>query len=535
MDAIINNVKLCGISSCVPQNTEDNMLFSELLGTRRVKKQIKLTGVQKRHTSLKHQRASDLCMHAAKKLIQQLGWEKDSIGILIYITQSGDYVIPSSAIAMQNRLGLSKNCIAFDINLGCSAFNYGLHTVSAILNTASGTKRALCLIADSVDSFSSKQEFDEDTISFSMLSGSAGSAIALEKASNEKMIFSGICDGSNYDAIIKRTMDCDTSMKGNVVFDFAINEVSDEVNRFRLDNGIAEDEIDFYVFHQAQKLILDSIADACSIPEEKMLFSLSEYGNTSGASLPMTICANKEVLSKKKKVRLLLCGFGVGLSCGITYIEMDTSNIMSVEETDEHFDEDKAPDKKLKNTCVLVMDADKNELNFISRMLDDESANLILCGTDDKKLKSLQDNIFWSSNTICADTEEAMIDQIVSLDKKIQGVIYKGFISEKLVEKLPLEENASVVCLIDEKTTIQEDGCNEVFDYSDDDIRINYIKYDSDKLDFVLEDWADIFLKKGLPKDMLLTKYMGNSVIWLLGKESKFISGSVIRLKNRIV
>ena len=345
MDAVINNIKICGIASCVPENVEDNYNFSEVLGARRVKKQIKLTGVQKRHTSIKHQRPSDLCMHAANRLIDHLGWEKKSIGILILVTQKGDYIIPSTAIALQDRMGLSKDCIAFDINLGCSAFNFGIHTVASILQTSINTSRALCLIADGVEALSSKKEFDVETISFSMLSGSAGSAIALEKSEDGKMIFSGICDGSNFDAIIKRRSECDTLMKGNKVFDFAINDVSDEVIAFKERHNISEDDIDFYVFHQAQKLILDSIVDACSIPEQKMLLSLSEYGNTSGASLPLTLCANNSLLAKKEKVKLLLCGFGVGLSCGISYVEMNTANIMTVEESDNHFDADKEQDK----------------------------------------------------------------------------------------------------------------------------------------------------------------------------------------------
>lgn len=530
MDALINGIKISGIASCVPQNVEDNYAFSELLGERRVKKQVKLTGVQKRHTSIKHQRPSDLCMHAANRLIERLGWDRNSIGILIVVTQKGDYIIPSTAIALQDRMGLSKDCIAFDINLGCSAFNFGIHTVASILQTSINTSRALCLIADGVEALSSKNEFDAETISFSMLSGSAGSAIALEKSDDGQILFGGICDGSNFDAIIKRRSECDTVMKGNKVFDFAINEVSDEVIDFKKRHDISENDIDFYVFHQAQKLILDSIVDACSIPEEKMLLSLSEYGNTSGASVPLTLCANNNLLAKKDKVKLLLCGFGVGLSCGITYVEMDTSNIMTVEETDNHFDADKEPDKKLRGCRVVVLNADNIVEGYISKMLDDETATLVLCGFDADKLKELQKNIFWSSEIITYNSDEELIHKLSELEGEIHGVVCNNSVSETIVGNIPLVDYASVVVLTEKKQSVQNFVCSSL--QFEKNIRVNQIVYQESKMNVVLDDWAALFLEKGLPVEMLIPNYLGNSAVWLLSKDSKYISGSVININE---
>ncbi len=530
MDALIKGIKISGIASCVPQNVEDNYAFSELLGERRVKKQVKLTGVQKRHTSIKHQRPSDLCMHAANSLIDHLGWDRNSIGVLVVVTQKGDYIIPSTAIALQDRMGLSKDCVAFDINLGCSAFNFGIHTVASILQTATNTRRALCLIADGVESLSSKNEFDAETISFSMLSGSAGSAIALEKFDDTEILFGGICDGSNFDAIIKRRSECDTVMKGNKVFDFAINEVSDEVIDFKKRHNILEDDIDFYVFHQAQSLILDSIVDACSIPEEKMLYSLSEYGNTSGASVPLTLCANNTLLAKKEKVKLLLCGFGVGLSCGITYVEMDTQNIMTVEETDNHFDSDKEPDKELRGCRVVVLNADNIVESYISKMLDDETATLVLCGTDIDKLMGLQKNIFWPSEIINYNSDEELVRKLSELEGEIHGVVCNNSVTETIIDNIPLVDKASVVVL-----TEREQGIRNMFFPSQNigkNIRINQVVYQESKMKIVLDNWAALFLEQGLPAEMLIPNYLGNSVIWLLSKDSKYISGSIINVNE---
>ena len=130
-------------------------------------------------------------------------------------------------------------------------------------------------------------------------------------------------------------------MQGNMVFEYAINDVSNRVNQFMEEHKLQVEDIDYFIFHQAQKLILDNISFACNIPSEKMLTSLEEYGNTSGASVPLTLCANAELLHKKDCIKVITCGFGVGLSCSIDYMELSTDTILPVTESDWHYDEDK--------------------------------------------------------------------------------------------------------------------------------------------------------------------------------------------------
>ena len=156
MDGLIENIKIAGIASCVPRHTEDNMDYGNVLGEKRIKRQVRLTGIRKRHTSRSQQRSSDLVMCAVEDLLNELKWNKEEIGVLVYLTQSPDYLIPSTAIAMQARLGLSNEVIAFDINLGCSAFGYGIHVVSSLMNTVPDCKKALCLIGESVPDMDSK-------------------------------------------------------------------------------------------------------------------------------------------------------------------------------------------------------------------------------------------------------------------------------------------------------------------------------------------------------------------------------------------
>lgn len=542
MNSKIENIVLKGICSYVPENFEDNMDFVSLLGERRVKKQIKLTGIRKRHTSVKFQYPSDLAAFAAEKLISELGWDKNEIGVLIFVTQGGNYLIPSTAIRLQDRLELPKECVAFDINLGCSAFNYGIHTAASILANSLEYTKGLCLIADSLEGLVAKRTFNKESISFGMLAGSAASAIALEKEQGASMIFYSSCDGSNYDAIIKTSYWRDTMMKGNVVFDFAINDVSQYIIDFKKNHSLSEEDIDYYVFHQAQKLIVDSIVSACDLPPDKTLYSLEEYGNTSGASIPLTINANAELLKEKEKIRLLLCGFGVGLSCGITYLEMKTDHITNVEETDELFDVEELPREQLHDLNILVFDADKLLGEFLSELLDEDDASLILCGHDKTKLEMVQQKLHRDSTILPYKDEGDFAEKLEQVyDEPIDGIvnISNTKIAEWLSYQTFFKEELSVV-LLDEEDHIQRLKDYElIFREKIKNARINMVCYKKESMDLYARQpeqpsWAHKFLKDDLPSDMIRTNYLYNSIEFLLYKKSRFVSGSVIRINDEI-
>lgn len=546
MKSKVENVVVRGISSFVPENVEDNLDFAALLGERRVKKQIRLTGIRKRHTSVKFQQPSDLAAFAADKLISELGWDKDEIGVLIFVTQAGDYIIPSTAICLQERLGLPKECVAFDINLGCSAFNYGVHTAATILSNSLDYKKGLCLVADSVEGVTAKRSFNKDSISFSMLSGSAASAVALEKAPGASMIFYGSCDGSNFDAIVKTSYWRDTMMKGNVVFEYAINDVSQSIIDFKRDNALSEEDIDFYVFHQAQKLILDSVMSTCDLSEDKVLFSMDEYGNTSGASVPLTINANAETLKKKEKVRLLLCGFGVGLSCGITYLEMDTEHITKVGETDEFYVTERLPKECLHDTNVLVFDADELKGNFLSLMLDESDASLILCGHDEEKLKALQQKLYRSSKVISYENREEFAQKLEQIQESLTGPvggivnITDDEIARWIADHSSLfMDQLSVVLTGTEKQIEMLHHFESLFREKMGNVRVNMVCYTEKSMDIYvqqegLQSWGHKFLKDNLPSDMIRVNYLYRGIEFLLYKNSRFISGSVIRVSDTI-
>lgn len=543
MRAEVENVIVQGISSFVPENVEDNMDFVSLLGERRVKKQIRLTGIRKRHTSVKFQTSSDLAVFAAEKLISNLGWKKEEIGVLIFVTQTADYIIPSTAICLQDRLGLPKECFAFDINLGCSAFNYGVHTAAMVLSHSMDYKKGLCLIADTVESLQSKRTFNKESISFSMLSGSAASAIALEKQEGASMIFYGSCDGSNFDAIVKTSYARDTIMKGNMVFDYAINDVSQYILDFKKENSLSEDDIDYYVFHQAQRLMLESVINTCELPSEKVLFSLEEYGNTSGASVPLTINANVDIIRKRETVRLLCCGFGVGLSCGITYLKMNTDHITNVGESDDYYKTIGLPKERLHDTTVLLFDADKLEGEFLALLLDEAYASIILCGQDEEKLKKLQQRLYRDSQIVSyQDTEEFTCQMEQVIKEPIGGIVNvtEDEIAGWVIEHPSLFTEQLSVVLAGTEDEIPKLGHFEaIFRMGIKDVRVNMVCYAKESMDIYVkqkgqQSWGDKFLREDLPSNMIRPNYLYKSIEFLLHEDSQFVSGSIIRISDTI-
>lgn len=327
-DGCIKNIKIAGIASAVPKNTIDNIAFVEQMGKKRNMRQIKLTGIKKRHICAKGQSASDFATYAADKLLNHLHWSREEIKILIFVTQQPDLSRPSTAMLIQKRLGLGTNCTCFDVNMGCSGFTVGLQIIASMLSVVGG--KGLLLVGDG-------RYVDEDMHSTSdLLFGDGGAATAIEVENGYNMVFNQKTDGYRVDTIMCRR-NGGSQMDGNAVLMFSLNEVSDNIKNFRNQYGLNEDQIDYYVFHQGQKIILQGIANECNILWEKVLNSYENYGNTSSASIPISICENLQILKEKKQVNLLLSGFGIGLSWGCVYLNVDTENILPIFEFGDYY------------------------------------------------------------------------------------------------------------------------------------------------------------------------------------------------------
>lgn len=336
MFGIIKDIRVSGVSAAVPPYVEDNMeRYADILGERRCKKQIRLTGIERRHLSAHDQRSSDLAAEAARYLMEREGWKPEEIRVLIYVTQKPDFHSPSTAFRIQKLLGISHECTAFDVNLGCSAAQVGIQIAAAVLaQLEEGAKGlVLCGYAVNIDEEGKKPE-DQ------MLFGSAGGAVGLiHESEAEEIPYLIKSDGSRYHAIFRDTEN-HFSMDGEAVFSFSIGDVVNDVQAFKEHFGISEESVDYYAFHQPQKLILDTMMNSLNVPPEKALTSLREYGNTSGASALVTLCANTQALQAiGGTASILTCGFGGGLSWCALKLVIDVAHIYPIISTNHVLDD----------------------------------------------------------------------------------------------------------------------------------------------------------------------------------------------------
>lgn len=329
----VPNVSIKGLSACVPKTILENSDLS-IFTPEESEKFIAATGVKRRRIADSDVCTSDLCYHAAERLISDLGWSKDEIDCLIFVTQTPDYILPATSGLLQNRLNLKTEILALDISLGCSGWIYGLNVISNLL-AGGQLKKGLLLVGDTISKICSAE--DKSTYP---LFGDAGTATALEYDQQSQGIkFHLATDGSGAETIIipdggfrnqftpksliKQSFegginrsDSDLALDGMNVFSFGISKAPDSVNKLQEQYEINPESVDFYLFHQANLFMNEKIRKKLKIPIEKVPYSLADFGNTSSASIPLTICQQLRGELKAGEHSIVACGFGVGLSWG---------------------------------------------------------------------------------------------------------------------------------------------------------------------------------------------------------------------------
>lgn len=327
------NVRIAGFSAGVPKQIAINESVeskdydaADFIAT---------TGVRERRIG--NFTTSDLCLEASKRLLVDLQWRKEEIGALIFVSQTADYILPATACILQERLGLSKECYTLDISLGCSGWVYGLSVVAGLLSSR-GITKALLLAGDAKKRAKSTPD---------PLFGHAGTATAIEYSEGAfGFRFHVGTDGSGYDAIIvpdggsrnpfseeslKLVQDEDgvirhrlqTVMKGMDVFAFGITVVPKTVKKLLEKYQVDINAVDYFVFHQANKMMNEKIRKKLKLPAEKVPYSMQDFGNTSSASIPLTIVTQIAKEVRTGSLRNVACGFGVGLSWATVLFDTD--------------------------------------------------------------------------------------------------------------------------------------------------------------------------------------------------------------------
>lgn len=291
-----------------------------------------MTGVRSRRIADKDTCTSDLCVVAAQKLMSDLHWEPSSIDGIVLVTQTPDYRLPATSCVIQDRLALPSECAAFDVNLGCSGYVYGLWMVCSMISTGS-MKRMLLLVGDTM----SKGISPEDR-STTLLFGDAGTATALEYDDGAPdMTFALGTDGagvhnliipaggyreqSSPQTTIRRPLSDgsirsreDLFMDGGEIFNFTIKRVPTLVKLLLEETKMEIPDMDYIIFHQANKFILNYLAKKLKLAPHQVPMSISQYGNTSSGSIPLTMASELAMELRQGDKDIALIGFGVGYS-----------------------------------------------------------------------------------------------------------------------------------------------------------------------------------------------------------------------------
>ena len=338
----INGIEIAGISCCVPKNRVFN---KDIKNHKNVSRVINAIGIETRPVADTKTCTSDLVLKSANHIINKLKWKKKDIDILVFVNQTPDYLTPATSGILQEKLKLKKSTLVFDINLGCSGYTHGLIAISSLMKSLNLKKGLL-----SVGDVTSKLVNEKDNVS-NLLFGDAGSTTAIVNSKTiSKTIFCNyFSDGAGFEDIIvsshslsgrkKLTKEelinkkddknnfrsqINISLNGPNIFNFAINNIPPLLKK--IIKKISS--IRYCFLHQANKMIQDSIEG--QLNNKNILFptSLKQYGNTSSATIPITICHN---YSNKKLIGYsLLCGFGVGLSISAVVVNLEKTKIFKI-------------------------------------------------------------------------------------------------------------------------------------------------------------------------------------------------------------
>ena len=342
------NVRIAGMSAGVPQRVVCNLDIENLSKDYDAASFVEVTGVKERR--IDELTVSDLAVPAANRLLSDLGWQKSDIAGLIVVTQHGDYIVPATSCIIQDILGLSKDCLAMDISLGCSGWVYGLSAMASMMSCGM-LKKCLLISGDA----RRRVDFDDP------LFGYAATVTALEYLEGEAGFrFHLGTDGSGYDAIIipdggARNQITDTSfipqevdgryytplqsrMKGMDVFSFGITTAPKSVKKLSEHFGFDYSSYDYLLLHQANMKMNNMIAKKLKFEENKVPSSMWNFGNTSSASIPLTIVTQLKDVSSQRNINILCCGFGVGLSWGTVALGLDHIVVSDLVEVSQKID-----------------------------------------------------------------------------------------------------------------------------------------------------------------------------------------------------
>lgn len=332
MGAEIKNIEFV-----LPSIELKNKIFSESNSEYDFNKFEKIVGIKSRFVCSKNESTLTLAVEAVNKLIENNSIDKKEIDFVILCTQSPEYLLPTTACMIQEKCGLNTNLGALDINLGCSGYTYGL-SLSKALITSKQAKNIILITSETYSKYLNKNDLVNR-----LIFGDAASATLISETNEDDGVGEFVfgTDGSGFDKLIVRNnyfnkeikpqtkvyskknvyTDNDLYMDGSEVFNFTLERIPTLVKDIMLKNSILDEDIDQYIFHQANKFLIKSVATKSKINNKNLFFNMENYGNTVSSTIPIALKEYSEKINKTEKI--LIAGFGVGLSWSGTIINLN--------------------------------------------------------------------------------------------------------------------------------------------------------------------------------------------------------------------
>ena len=342
------NVGIRALSAVVPKNVVKTRSLTDYFPEEQIEKFIEATGVEERRFIDPDKCASDLCYEAACHIFEATNIQKEDIDVCIFVSQTPDYKSPGTSIILQDRLGLGKDTIVYDVNMSCSGFIHGLLMGFTFLNIPT-VNNVLLMVGDTLSKVLSLK--DKST---GMLLGDGGIACVLSKGDQYgNSFFSMNTDGAFIDYVkipaggsrvqssidtLKEKEYADGSirnleqvvMEGADVFSFAISELPKDIKRLMQFADMTIDDVDKYAFHQANNFMSKFITKKVNADPTKILRSIQKYGNTAGISIPLTLVENRNLINKNDTI--LMNAIGAGFVYGTVLLNIADCEILEMKE-----------------------------------------------------------------------------------------------------------------------------------------------------------------------------------------------------------
>jgi len=342
------NVGLRAVSACVPHNVVKTKSMTEYYTPESIEKFIEATGIEERRVVQNNECASDLCEKAARQIFAETDINPEDIDVLVFVCQTPDYKSPGTSIILQDKLGLKKETVVYDVNMSCSGFIHGMLLSYAFLQMPD-INNVMVLVGDTLSKWTSPK--DKST---GMLLGDAGIASVFTKGNQFGESFISMqTDGANYESVMiiaggsrmpssYETLEMkeyedgsirsleQVIMNGSDVFSFAITELPKDIKRLLQYAGKTIDDVDKYAFHQANNFMTNYIAKKSKANPEKILHSIQKYGNTAGTSIPLCLVENRELIRENES--FLMNAIGAGFTYGTVLLNIADCKILPLTE-----------------------------------------------------------------------------------------------------------------------------------------------------------------------------------------------------------